>query len=152
MTLQMHKFIYKVIKYLILGWIGGAIYVIMEMTFRGRSHWTMFILGAICFILLGLINEILPWSTPIEIQAVMGSCIITTCEFITGCIVNLWLGWNIWDYSNMPLNLLGQICLPFSLLWVLVSILGIVVDDCIRYLWFNEEEPHYTSIIFKRKR
>ena len=152
MTLQMNKVIYKVIKYLILGWVGGAVYVIMEMTFRGRSHWTMFILGAICFILLGFINEILPWSTPIEIQAVMGSCIITTCEFITGCIVNLWLGWNIWDYSNMPLNLLGQICLPFSLLWILISILGIVVDDYIRYLWFNEEKPHYASLIFKRKR
>ena len=140
----------KAIKYLVLGWIGGAVYVIMEMAFRGRSHWTMFILGAICFVLLGLINEILPWSTPIEIQAIVGSCIITTCEFITGCIVNLCLGWNIWDYSNMPFNILGQICLPFTILWFFISILAIVLDDWIRYIMFDEEKPHYISIFRKR--
>lgn len=86
-------------KYLLLGIIGGTIYVLLEMLWRGYSHWTMAVLGAVCFIILGLINEILNWDIPLLLQMFLGCVIITVLEFITGCIVNLWLGWNIWDYS-----------------------------------------------------
>ena len=71
---------------------------------RGYSHWTMFVLGGICFITVGLINNIFTWKTPIEIQAIVGSIIITLLEFITGIIVNIKLDWNVWDYSNLPLK------------------------------------------------
>ena len=50
---------------------------------------------------------------------------------------------NVWDYSNMPLNVLGQICLPFSLLWVIIAIGAIILDDYIRYCFFDEEKPRY---------
>ena len=76
-------------------------------------------------------------------QCIIGSFVVTGIEFVSGCIVNLWLGWNVWDYSNMPLNLLGQICLPFSLLWVLVSGIAVILDDHLRYWLFGEEKPHY---------
>lgn len=144
------KVMNKIFEYIVLSWIGGSTYVALEVLFRSRSHWTMFILGAICFILIGLINEILPWKTPIELQALLGAGCITICEFITGCIVNLYLNWNIWDYSNMPFNILGQICLPFTILWFFISILAIVLDDWIRYIMFDEEKPHYISIFRKR--
>ena len=130
-------------KYIILWIIGGIIYTMMETLFRGHTHWTMGVLGGICFICLGLINEILSWETPLALQMFIGSIIITILEFITGCIVNLWLGWNVWDYSNLPLNLLGQICLPFSILWYFISAIGIVIDDYIRYIYFDEEYPRY---------
>ena len=135
--------IHILLKYVFLGVIGGIIYYILENIWRGYSHWTMFILGGICFIALGLINEIFSWDTPLISQMLIGSTIITILEFITGCIVNLWLGWNIWDYSNLPLNLLGQICLPFSILWYFISAIGIIIDDYIRYIYFNEEHPRY---------
>ena len=130
-------------KYLFLGVIGSIIYMSLEILWRGYTHWTMGILGGICFICLGLINELLSWETPLVLQMLIGSTIITILEFITGCIVNLWLGWNVWDYSNLPLNLLGQICLPFSILWYFVSAIGIVTDDYIRYIYFDEEYPRY---------
>ena len=130
-------------KYLLLGIIGSIIYMSLEILWRGYTHWTMGILGGICFICIGLINEILSWETPLVLQMFIGSIIITILEFITGCIVNLWLGWNIWDYSNLPLNLLGQICLPFSILWYFISAIGIVIDDYIRYIYFDEERPRY---------
>ena len=130
-------------KYLLLGTIGSIIYMSLEILWRDYTHWTMGVLGGVCFICLGLINEILSWETPLVLQMFIGSIIITVLEFITGCIVNLWLGWNVWDYSNLPLNLLGQICLPFSILWYFVSAIGIVVDDYIRYIYFNEEYPRY---------
>lgn len=124
---------------------GGCLYVILELLWRGRSHWTMFILGGVCFVLIGAINEVIPWEMPLVLQGVIGSaCIVTPLEFVTGCIVNLWLGWDVWDYSNLPFNVMGQICLPFTLLWVVVSALAIVLDDWLRYIWFDEERPHYT--------
>lgn len=139
---MMNKF--KIItKYLFLGAIGSIIYMSLEILWRGYTHWTMGVLGGICFICLGLINELLSWKTPLVLQMLIGSTIITILEFITGCIVNLWLGWNIWDYSNLPLNLLGQICLPFSILWYFISAIGIVIDDYIRYIYFDEERPRY---------
>ena len=131
------------IKYLFLGVIGSIIYMNLEILWRGYTHWTMGVLGGICFICLGLINEILSWETPLILQMFIGSIIITILEFITGCIVNLWLGWDVWDYSNLPLNLLGQICLPFSILWYFISAIGIVIDDYIRYIYFDEERPRY---------
>ena len=130
-------------KYLFLGVIGSIIYMSLEILWRDYTHWTMGVLGGICFICLGLINEILSWKTPLVLQMLIGGTIITILEFITGCIVNLWLGWNIWNYSNLPLNLLGQICLPFSILWYFISAIGIVIDDYIRYIYFNEEYPRY---------
>ena len=137
------KIIQQKSKYLFLFITGGTIYGMIEMLSRGYTHWTMGVLGGICFICLGLINELLSWKTPLVLQMLIGSTIITILEFITGCIVNLWLDWNIWDYSDLPYNLLGQICLPFSILWYFISAIGIVIDDYIRYIYFDEERPRY---------
>ena len=124
--------------------IGGAIYVLIELVYRGYSHWTMFLLGGLCFVLIGGVNEYIPWEMPLWLQAGIGAVIITALEFICGCIVNLALGWNVWDYSNTPLNILGQICLPFAIIWFVIAHFGIVLDDYLRYWLFKEEKPHYT--------
>ena len=133
-------------KYLFLGIIGSIIYMSLEILWRSYTHWTMGVLGGICFICLGLINEILSWETPLVLQMLIGSTIITILEFITGCIVNLWLDWNIWDYSDLPYNLLGQISLFSSIGWIGLSLVGIVLDDYIRWKWFGEDKPKYKLI------
>ena len=130
-------------KLLFLFVTGGLLYNVLELVWRGWSHWTMFFLGGLCFACLGMINEILPWTMPLWQQVIIGDCIITGLEFITGCIVNLWLGWAVWDYSQMPGNILGQICPQFFILWIPVSLVGIVLDDCLRFWMFGEERPHY---------
>ena len=83
---------------------------------------------------------------PLWQQILIGAAGITVLEFCTGCIVNLWLGWDVWDYSGMPGNILGQICPQYMLLWLPVSLAGIVLDDWIRYRKFGEERPHYRLI------
>lgn len=133
----------SILKYFILGWFGGSTYCSLEVIFRGRSHWSMVVLAFILFLLIGSLNNLFPWEMSLAKQGIIGACMVTVLEFITGCIVNIWLGWNVWDYSNMPLNILGQVCLPFSLLWILLSIVCIIVDDYLRYLMFNEQMPHY---------
>lgn len=52
-------------------------------------------------------------------------------------------GVGIWDYSNMPFNIIGQICLPFTVAWYILSLLAIVLDDHLRYWIFGEEKPRY---------
>ena len=133
-------------KYFILGIIGGAVYVLLEMLWRGYSHWTMFLLGAVCFILIGLVNEVFEWDTPLILQMFCGCAIITALEFVTGCIVNLWLGWEVWNYSQYKFNVLGQISLRSSVGWYFLSLVGIVLDDYIRYWFFGEEKPRYKII------
>lgn len=141
----------KVDKYVALLATGGLLYIILELAWRGRSHWTMFLLGGICFINLGLINEVLPWDMPLWQQILTGACIVTALEFLTGCIVNLWLGWGVWDYSGLQGNVLGQICPQYCLLWLLVSLAGIVLDDWLRYRWWGEEQPRYNVGITRRR-
>ena len=136
----------KIKKYDFLFFVGATIYVIIEKLYRGYSHWTMFLLGGICFIALGLINEVIPWDMPLLLQMFIGGVIITILEFITGCVVNLWLGWNVWDYSELPFNLWGQISLFSSIVWVGLSLAGIVLDDFIRWKFFDGEKPHYRWI------
>lgn len=131
------------LKLLILFALGGIFYLLIELLWRGYSHWSMFALGGLCFVLIGIINEFYTFEVPLFIQMVIGTFIITVLEFITGCIVNLWLGLNVWNYSDLPLSILGQICLPYMLLWFVLSPVCIVVDDYLRFIFFDEEKPHY---------
>ena len=130
-------------KYIALGITGGLLYVLIETAWRGYSHWTMFALGGLCFLALGLINEVLSWEMPLWQQMLLGACIVTVLEFLTGCIVNLWLGWDVWDYTGMSGNILGQICPQYFILWLPVSLAGIILDDWRRYWWWGEERPRY---------
>ena len=134
------------LKYLFLFVTGGLLYNLVELAFRGWSHWTMFFLGGLCFICLGAINEVISWDMPLCQQIGIGSGIITGLEFVTGCIVNLWLGWEVWDYSQMPGNILGQICPQFFVLWLPVALAGILLDDWMRFWLFGEKRPHYLWI------
>ena len=123
--------------------IGGTIYVIIELLYRGYSHISMFVLGGLAFVLIGAINECFLWETPFWLQCIVGTVIILILEFIFGCILNLWLKLNIWDYSNVPFNILGQVCLPFAFAWLGLTAVAIVLDDYLRYWLFKEEKPRY---------
>lgn len=133
----------QIIKEPILFCVGGMAYNVVEVLYRGYTHWTMFVVGGLCFILIGLINEIFSWETALWKQMLIGGTVITVVEFVSGCVVNLLLGWNVWDYSQLPLNVLGQICVPFYFVWVLLSLVGIVLDDTIRWKCFGEDKPRY---------
>lgn len=139
----MKEAIKDLFKYFVLGNIGGIVYVIIELLYRGHSHWTMYFVSAISFILIGLINEYISWDMKLWKQMLIGAVIVTAMEFIFGYIINIKLGWHVWDYSALPLNIMGQICLPFSVIWFFISFIAIVADDYLRYWLFGEEEPHY---------
>ena len=130
-------------KYLFLFLCGGSIYYFVEIIWRHYSHWTMFLLGGLCFIYSGIQNEFTSWDYPFWKQVAKTELFVLISEFLTGCVVNLWFGWNIWDYSNLPFNILGQSCPQFALLFLPLCVIAIVLDDYIRHWIFGEEKPHY---------
>jgi uncharacterized membrane protein len=134
----------KLFEYCTLAIFGGETYVTIEVFYREHSHWSMFVLGALCFIGIGLINQLMSWETPLWIQMIIsGFGIVTPLELLCGYIVNICLGWNVWDYSNLPFNLYGQISLSSSIGWCFLSVIGIVIDDFIRWQFFEERKPEY---------
>lgn len=137
------KGLYTIEKYFFLFFVGGAAYYCLEVIARGFSHYSMFVCGGLCFLACGLLNEWMGMEVSLISQMVLSSGIITGLELITGLIVNVWLGWNVWDYSNLPYNFKGQICLQFSVVWFFLSVIAILLDDYIRYALFGEEKPHY---------
>ena len=80
---------------------------------------------------------------PLALQGVIGAAVVTVLEFFSGVILNLWLGLGIWDYSGQPLNLLGQICALYSILWIPLAAVAVILDDWLRYFMFGEERPTY---------
>ena len=112
----------KFLRGCILFYIGGTAYMIMEFLWRGRSHGSMFLLGGLCFLLVG--GGASRFSKlPMSVRPILGAGVITGLELITGWLVNQ--DHKIWDYRDQLFQFQGQICLAFSLLWVPVSLMAI---------------------------
>lgn len=115
---------FRIVKeYGIVWCVGAVLYSIIEILFRGYTHWTMTITGGVCLMCL-YANEKNNLQAKLWKRCLAGSVIITTVEFLVGCIVNIHLGWDVWDYSDRMFNILGQICPLFSVLWLLLCIPG----------------------------
>lgn len=134
----------KVIRPLVLFGIGGLTYIMIELLWRGYSHWTMFLIGGLCFLLIGGINEVYTFDMPLVQQMAISAVMVTMVELLAGLLINC--NYSIWDYRDMPFNVMGQICLPYTVLWFFLSLLAIIIDDYIRYWLFDEEKPHYRLI------
>ena len=104
--------------------LGGGCYFILEMLWRGRSHSSMFLAGGGSFLLLGRLDKAKP-RLPLLWRGLAGAGIITGVELIVGLLANR--HHKVWDYRNMPGNFRGQICLPFSILWIPVSLFGMLL-------------------------
>lgn len=134
------------LKHGILFGLGGIFYVIIELLWRGNSHWSMFVLGGLCFLIIGLINEQSRGKIPLILQMSISAVIITALEFVTGYIVNIKLDMNVWNYSDLPYNIMGQVSLLYTILWFFLSLLCIIADDWLRYRLFGEEKQKYRII------
>ena len=105
----------------VFAFLGGlVVYPLIELLYRGWTHWSMSILGGFCFMAAYLIYEGLS-HRPLWWRAAVSAVVVTELEFICGVIVNLWLRWDVWDYSARWGNIAGQICPLFSFYWFLLS-------------------------------
>lgn len=133
----------KISEYLLLGVLGGTFYYTFEMVFRGFSHWSMFLLGGVCLVFFAQQGLWVKWEDPMWRQVVRCTLFVIAGEFITGIIVNKWMGWGVWDYSDQPFQLLGQICLPFAVLFSGLCVVGIFVSSYLLHWVYGEVKPHF---------
>ena len=122
--------------------IGGVLYCIIELLWRGRTHLSMFLLGGSCFWLIGSFNRV--GNLSVLTQMLLGTVTIVALEFAVGVMFNRRL--EIWNYSDLPLNLMGQICLPYALLWFPLSAAAIFAEDAVRHALFSQCVPQYRWI------
>lgn len=132
----------KIFKDLILIFIMGILYMVLEGLWRGWTHIGMLAVGGVSAFLIGRLNEH-PMFCDRKMwqQCIIGTLIILALEFISGMILNVWLGLDIWDYSREPFNLYGQICLSYTLIWFMLVPFCVYVDDYLRYRLFWKKEP-----------
>lgn len=126
-------------KNAVVGYLGGMIYVGLELLWRGWSHGSMFVVGGACFLILGEIHRRYG-QAPLLMQAVLGAAAITTMELLSGLFLNVLLGLRVWDYSALPYNLLGQVCLAYFFLWIWVAMAGGALESGLRKRLFQRTQ------------
>ncbi len=82
----------------------------------------MFFAGGSCFLLLGALHK---RQLPFLMKGLLGATVITAVELLAGFLVNR--EYQVWDYRDLPGNFHGQVCFPFFLLWIPVSLGGMVL-------------------------
>ena len=117
----------KCSKILLIYLTGGIIYFYFEILVRGYSHISMFLLGGLCFYLVGTIGNLvlikkLDFLKKLILIMSISGCIITFLELLTGLLVNVYFDLHVWDYSSMKMNYMGQICMLYSVLWALLGL------------------------------
>ena len=136
--------------------LGGGTYVVLELLWRGRSHVSMFAAGGTCFLLLGKLQKS-KHRLPLAFRGLAGAGVVTLVELGMGLLVNR--DHHVWDYRKMPLQFQGQICLPFSLLWVPLS-LGAMklyelmdgkLENFTLFLKKHMKSPIFGNTAFKRR-
>lgn len=133
----------KISEYILLWAIGGCLYYLFEILFRGFSHWSMFFLGGICMIFCTWQGQTLHWEDPLWIQILRCTVFVTSMEFITGIILNQWCGLEIWNYEGQPFQLFGQICLPFAVIFSGLCCLAILLGGSIACWLYGEPAPKF---------
>lgn len=122
--------------------LGGFLYCGIETLFRGYSHISMVIAGGLCFMLIGKLGMIKK-EISLPFRMLLSVLIITSVELVTGIIVNLYMGLQVWDYSGQQYNFMGQICLAFCNIWFFLSLPAILFYDYINYWFMNGRKPSY---------
>ena len=117
--------------------MGFFLYTMMEIMGRGYTHWTMGIAAGVTMSVLYHMEDRLSASR--LTRALLGGLFVTAAEFTVGVFDNIIMGWQVWDYSDMPLNLMGQICPMFSALWYVLCFLGILICRRIRRCYLLPE-------------
>lgn len=125
----------KTIEFGVVFGVGAVTYTLIEIIWRGYTHWSMTLTGGVCLVLLYMLNGVMR-GIPLAGKCIAGALVITAVEFVVGCVVNLWLHRNVWDYSALRFNLLGQISLTFSFMWMLLSIPAFYLCDVIKKILY----------------
>lgn len=148
----------RIVKMMVLFLVGFVVYGLIELIYRGKTYPLMAVCGGVAILILDQINNKISWDVDLLLQGVIGSFVITSMEFIIGELSLHNILPAMWNYSNMPMNYKGIVCLPFSIIWIFLSIFGIFLADAMNYYVLGEKDvvPYYRLfgkkiIVFKEK-
>jgi uncharacterized membrane protein len=137
------KILKHIWRLLVLWFVLGMCYVTVELLWRGVTYLPMIFVGGLCGLCVGLLNQRpLFCDRKMWQQCLIGAVITLIIEFFSGYILNIKLELHIWDYSKLPFNVCGQICLPYAALWFILMPFAIYLDDWLRWKLFYEPRPH----------
>ena len=147
----MTRYSKPVLSVLLCTW-GATVYFFLEVGYKTltshseRISWTMLALAILLCIPVERCGAELPWGVPLWLQALACAGLVTAVEFVAGLVLNVWLGLGVWDYSHLPLHIMGQICPQFTALWWGLCLLFIPVFDWLRWAVEGGERPYYTIV------
>ena len=126
---------------------GGIAYGLIEILWRRRTQRSMILTGGTCLLLLfKLFSKCEKLS--LAKKCCLGSFVITTMEFLCGWVVNIKMKLNVWDYSKLKLNIKGQICPFYSMLW---GFLCIPINSICKVIRRKESSKSFISHLSKQK-
>ena len=123
--------------------VGAVGYPMLELIWRGETHVLMSLAGGVCLLAIYAISR-LPRRLTLPAKALFGAAVITSVELAIGLVANRGLGMDIWDYSHLPLNFMGQICLLFSVVWFLLCLMLLPLCSRLRASFDSAERQSWT--------
>lgn len=115
-------------EYIIMFLAGAFGYALLEILWRGHTHWTMPLTGGVCLMILHWSNVRL-YDKSLWLKCALGSAYITMVEFSVGWLVNIRFHMNVWNYSDRFMNIMGQVCLLYSFFWFLLTIPSVALSN-----------------------
>lgn len=129
-TMRKMKNVKNIGEYAAVFLAGAVMYSLIEIVWRGRTHWTMAVTGGVCLLLIHRCNERhRKWD--LFSRCSLSSFYITSVEFAVGWLLNVKLHMMIWDYSDRVGNVMGQICPEYWAYWYLLSIPALMLSSLI---------------------
>ncbi|HPL91825.1 MAG TPA: putative ABC transporter permease, partial [Treponemataceae bacterium] len=114
--------------YSVIGWITEVVYCSVQerrLVNRGFLH------GPLCpvygFGALLVVFLLEPFSGSVLVLFLVGMALTTALEYITAWLLETAFSTRWWDYSDLPFNFRGRVCLLNSVLFGLMSLIGVRV-------------------------
>lgn len=115
---NLYQALWMFILYAFIGWCAEVTY-----TYVNKSHFVNrgFLKGPYCPIygcgILAVVLLLEPLKDNLVLLFVGAFALTTALEYITGLILEKVFKKKWWDYSTLPFNIHGYVCLKFSILW-----------------------------------
>lgn len=147
MPQNIYQAVWIFIIYAFLGWCSEVAFAAVN---KGKFVNRGFLNGPVCPIYgVGMLIVVLClWSLRDRpLLLFLGSALLTTAlEFVTGFVLERFFHDKWWDYSDMPFNIKGYVCLKFTILWGLAA--SFIIGAIHRFIYMLiEKTPFVLGVI-----
>lgn len=142
MPQNIYQAVWIFIIYAFLGWCSEVAFAAVN---KGKFVNRGFLNGPVCPIYgVGMLIVVLClWNLRDRpLLLFLGSALLTTAlEFVTGFVLERFFHDKCWDYSDMPFNIKGYVCLKFTILWGLAA--SFIIGAIHRFIYMLIEKTPF---------